>query len=353
MDIPSDLNIAVIDPRDEPQWDEFVYQHREGTIFHTTSWTNVLADTFNYQPFYLVVREGDAIQAGLPLMRVKSWLTGNRLVSLPRTSYCDPLIQNGSGYHALIKMVDDLVPALHCRYAELKTLHHPELLEGTSGRRYSFFINQTISLERDLSDIWRAFHRSCVRQRIQRAEDTGVQVRRGETEDDLKLFHQLHRKTTQKHMIPWRPFVFFQNIQKQLFNDERALLFIAEVQDQPAAAAIAFAFKRNFIYEFLGLDDELLHYSAAHLLLWKSLCWAHEHGYRSFDFGLTPRENQGLAKYKRRWGAEEQDVHYFYFPDLQGYKKAVLDDSVQNNGRSVFLQNIKRVLVSRLSRHFG
>ena len=39
---------------------------------------------------------------------------------------------------------------------------------------------------------------------------------------------------------------------------------------------------------------------------------AADRGYQVFDFGITDRQQDGLRRFKRKWGANETDVFYNY-----------------------------------------
>jgi hypothetical protein len=48
------------------------------------------------------------------------------------------------------------------------------------------------------------------------------------------------------------------------------------------------------------------------LLVYNAIRIASEEGYRIFDFGITDRQQDGLRRFKSKWGATESDVHYSY-----------------------------------------
>ena len=82
---------------------------------------------------------------------------------------------------------------------------------------------------------------------------------------------------------------------------------------------------------------------------------AHERGLRYFDFGLSPIENTGLIEFKRRWGSEEIEVPYFYFPDVRGYKKSALAGRAE--AKPNLLRKVKQAILARVAarlyKHFG
>ena len=86
--------MKVINPENDQRWDEFVDMHPHGSIYHYSAWRQVLLSTYGYTPFYIALENSATgrFEGILPLMLIKSRITGKRLVSLPFTSYCPMLI---------------------------------------------------------------------------------------------------------------------------------------------------------------------------------------------------------------------------------------------------------------------
>ena len=76
-------NFKIIDPSEIKNWDELILNFPDYSFFHSSSWSNVMRDTYNYTPSYFVIIENGILKAAVPLMIVNSSLTGNRAVSLP------------------------------------------------------------------------------------------------------------------------------------------------------------------------------------------------------------------------------------------------------------------------------
>lgn len=350
-------NVTIINPVEDPRWDKFVENHPFGSIFHLSSWSQVLIKTFQYHPYYIVLEENSKIKAGLPFMLVKSWITGTRLISLPRTSYCDPLIESAEDIKEILRAAQKLLETERGQFFEIKCQFNDQLLMGMELVRYEHFKNQILNLEIGVDRLWKQCHRSCVRQRVQKAQRENVTVRIGETLSDLKIFYSLHKKTTEKHMVPPRPFSFFRNMWDLFQPDKNLILVIAEKDGIPGGAGLFLRFKGTIIFEFLGLNYDLIDYSPGHLITWEAIQMACKNGLKRFDFGLTPPENVGLVDFKARWGGEHRTLNYFYYPDVKGYKAFVKHSGSIEGGKSDFIptlqKRVKRYAASKLYRHFG
>lgn len=90
-DRPATSDIRRINPIGCPGWNALIAAGSDSSFFHTEEWAQVLADTYGYEPIYIVSGGPKRIDSCLPLMEVDSWLTGRRGVGLPFTDYCEPI----------------------------------------------------------------------------------------------------------------------------------------------------------------------------------------------------------------------------------------------------------------------
>jgi len=341
----------------DQRWDEFVYSHKFGSIFHLSNWCKVLGKTFSYKPCYIVLEEEEQIRAGIAFMMIKSWLTGNRLISLPRTSYCDPLFENENDFELLISFVLKILRKHKLQFFEIKTQYNNELQTAIGLKCYGYFKNQIINLDPGPEGVWKQLHRTCIRQRILKAQKDNIKVRISNNIKDLRLFYDLHIKTTLRHSVPPRPYEFFKNIWENLEPIKLVILLIAELNETPCAAGIFLKFKDTMIFEFHGINNDLLEHSPGHIMVWEAIQLSYKEGIKYFDFGLTPPDNLGLINFKRRWGTEEKTLLYYYYPDVTGYKKFVKKTDFTVYRKLIYFNILKnkakRYISSKLYKHFG
>src|SRR5438067_1875924 len=88
------MSVYQIDPVSDPRWSEFLQTNRGASVFHTAGWMDALRRTYGYEPVaYTTSPPCTMLDNGWVFCRVRSWLTGRRLVSLPFSDHCDPLVQ--------------------------------------------------------------------------------------------------------------------------------------------------------------------------------------------------------------------------------------------------------------------
>ena len=87
--------VIIIDPLNDERWDKFVENHNWGWLCHLAGWKQVLEKSFKHMKGYFLVLLNNRkkhIKAALPVYQVKSWMTGNKLVSIPFATLSDPLV---------------------------------------------------------------------------------------------------------------------------------------------------------------------------------------------------------------------------------------------------------------------
>src|SRR5680860_1087301 len=89
------MNLKFLDPVSIPHWDAEVAAFPEATVFHTAAWAKTIAESYRYEPHYAAWYEGNTPTAIVPVMGVKSFITGTRGISLPFTDLC-PMLSRGS-----------------------------------------------------------------------------------------------------------------------------------------------------------------------------------------------------------------------------------------------------------------
>src|SRR5215212_163503 len=91
------MRAELLDPRTDERWREFVGRAPGTTIFHHPAWLRLLSDQYGHTfEACCIVDERGAIAGGLPWARIESRLTGRRLVALPFSDACAPLLDGAS-----------------------------------------------------------------------------------------------------------------------------------------------------------------------------------------------------------------------------------------------------------------
>src|SRR5262245_58094306 len=162
--------VHQIDPLRDPRWAEFVQRHARASVFHTPGWLNALRRTYGYEPVaYTTSVPHSDLRNGLVVCRVRSPLTGKRLVSLPFSDHCEVLVDQADERACLLEALEREAKAEGWRYVELRSVspledHHAGI------RAHRVFYGHRIALHRPASELFCGLSKTRCQQMIRRAE---------------------------------------------------------------------------------------------------------------------------------------------------------------------------------------
>ena len=302
-----------------PQWDAFITQHPNGTIYHHSAWKEVIEKTYGYQPYYIALQNdsGD-IEAGLPLFYVNSPITGKRLVSIPFSDVGGPVFDDYGRMEEIINYLQFSRLAQKSKYIEIRASSACNHLNGHF-LKFEYYKNFILRLQDNPQALFKTFHKNHVQRAIKKAEKTEIKIKVGYSENDFKQFYHLNLLTRKKHGVPPQPYQFFFNLFDIMFKKRLATLMLATIGGQAIAGILLFKFKDTVYYKFGASDFRYLSYRPNHLLMWSAIKMACQEGYEYFDFGKTSPDNKGLMEFKSRWNTSQTDLNYFFFPSIKGF----------------------------------
>jgi serine/alanine adding enzyme len=308
---------TLLDPSQDMRWDRFVQSHPHGWIVHSSGWKRVLETSFHHMRAYYpaIIDNGtQEIRSALPIFEVKSWITGNRLVSIPFATLSDPLISNELDLARLLDKIMSLAREIGVARIEIRNFQSSLIRCDARFSHSCFYRHHFLALSADLEQIKTSFHRTNVRQRIQRAISSNLAIKVGESESDVDLFFRLYLKKRKRLGLPPLPYRFFQALWQTFAPSKHIMLLLAEHRREIIAAMLLFKFRDRVSAEFLASDDNYLNLSPNHLLFWEAIKSAHAEGFRVFDFGRTLSSNETLMNFKGRWGTKVTDLYESFYP---------------------------------------
>jgi hypothetical protein len=318
------LNISILNPSEYPQWDDLLPAER-ATFFHSSAWARVLSESYGYLPLYFSVIDNGRLSGLIPVMEIKSFLTGRRGVSLPFTDMCHPLAESRPEFEALLKQAAQYGRQAGWKYIEVRG--GDDFLPNQPSSAEHFV--HCLELNADEAGVCRNFKPN-IRRNIRKAEKEGVQAKIENSIEAMVAFYRLNCVTRQRHGLPPQPWSFFMKLHEHVVARDRGFLTLAEFQNQWIAGAVFAKFRNQAIYKHGASDSRFQHLRPNNLVMWEAIRWCCRNGINNFSFGRTEPENEGLLQFKRGWGAIESRLQYYKF-DLSANcftaEKAVLKTS--------------------------
>ena len=302
------MTLYLVNPISDPRWADLLSHDPRATIFHSPGWLQALRQTYSYEPVVFTTSPpSQRLTNGVVFCMVKSWFTGQRLVSLPFSDHCQPLVEIGQDPSDFVSVgaVDRL------RYVELRPVDASPVakVENQQFREGEHFWLHRLDLSPSIDAIFHQLHRDCVRRKIHKAERESVECQEGNTPELLESFYALQLRTRRRHGLPPQPKSWFRNLSR--FLGDNIKIRVASKNGRPIASILTFSFNNKLFYKY-GCSDERYHrFGGMQLLLWRAIQEAKDKNYSEFDLGRCALDNSGLQIFKDRWGTRRSKLTYW------------------------------------------
>ncbi len=310
------MDLQILNPVDDPDWDARLLRSGDESFFHTAAWAGVLEESYGFRPLYFTALEENRIVFLMPLMEIRSRLTGRRGVSLPFTDQCRPFAAGGESTPEAVRRVIEYGRRNTWCYVEWRDLG--DAAEGQPARE-EFHVHD-IDLLKAEAGLFSGLSDNN-RRNIKKAVREGVTVEVEQSMDALKGFYRLNEMTRKRHGLPPQPFRFFKNVFEEVLSRGLGHVVSAFHDKKLIAASVFFHFGTGGMYKYGASDMDHQHLRANNLVMWEALKWYRERGFKTMSLGRTEMDNPGLLQFKRTWGAKENLMKYYRY-DIR--KKAYL-----------------------------
>lgn len=262
---------------------------------------------FGHECIYLVA-EGEAGEwrGALPLVWMRSPLTGQHLISMPYLNDGGPLgdqaTRTALALHAMDLAERYGVKLLEIRSRQEVCGHVPQVVRKVSVH---------LPLPDSAEELWEMGLRSNRRSQIRRAMKQGMETRFGP--DQLNAFYGVFARNMRDLGTPVLPRRFFE----QLVETFPRLVIFAVVRHQGKAVggACGFLWRDEFEVTWASTVREYNPLAPNMLLYWRLMEEVVARGARRFNFGrCTPGST--THEFKLRWGGAEVPLPWLQWPPL-------------------------------------
>lgn len=310
------MRIIQISPED-PRWTDFIRSQRQAFIYHHPLWTVVIERAYGHRNATLAAETPDKKIVGvLPLLRTWGISTGVRFASLPHTPVAGPLAAAPEIASGLISAAIQLVTSIPGAALQLKTTSAlPAAMPPlkTVGWESTFTLH--IPARGEEIRFGDSRHHQRVSWAVRRGERLGCQVVEAQSIAELRQWYQLYLHTMQPKVVPPRPLRFFLAAWSLLRPAGLMRLLLArDGSKEIIAGALLFTFGETVFYAFNGRRKDQLSLRPNDLLQWRGIHDAQAAGHRFYDFGEVEADDEGLAAFKRKWGARPHQLWRHYYP---------------------------------------
>ena len=299
---------VTLDPLAEPRWAALVTRAPDSSVFHHPAWLRLLREQYGYRLTACGLAAADGtLVAGPPLAEVRSRLTGRRLVALPFSDLCPPLVDAQAAPGAAVALAGALDGLRRRHGVPLEVRGTGDVLgEAAPGAR---FHHHVLALEPDVSRVEQRFRKPQAARGVRRALRDGLTAQRRTDAAALSDFYRLHIATRRRLGVPTQPRRFILGF-VDLFARGLGFVLLVRRDERPVAAAVFLTFGGVLTYKYGASDARFLPSRPNNLLFMEAIRWGCEHGMRWLDFGRTDWDDQGVRAFKLAWGPEERELRY-------------------------------------------
>jgi serine/alanine adding enzyme len=298
------------DHGDDARWDGYVRANAGAHAYHLSAWRRIIETAFVQRTHYLMAERSDGTPVGvLPLVRVRSRLFGDFLVSVPYVNYGGVCADDPETAQMLVAEAIALAEQLGVQHLELRSIE----AQAPALRSRSAKVTLRLPLPDTAEQLWKKFPAK-LRSQIKRAQQEKMTVQIGR-EEQLDAFYHVFAINMRDLGTPVYAKGFFAAVLREL--PESTWLCTVRVDDEPIAAGFLNAFRNTIEIPWASAQRKYNRLSPNMLLYWSVLEFACHQRFEVFDFGRSSPDS-GPFRFKQQWGATPRPLNWEYWVKSNG-----------------------------------
>ncbi len=313
------IEVRVLGAADEPAYEGFLGAREDGLLYHSLPYRDLLVEHLGAEPEYLLALDGGEVRGALPIM----WTSegGARIAnSLPYYgSHGSILAEDDGARDALLAAWNERATDPRTAAATLVTnpfSEHPipEPAHTLTDQR----INQATELPDDA--ILERVDAS-TRRNVRKAERLGIEA--APDAGALRELCDIHQANMADIGGLAKDWEFFASVARHFTPGAQYDIYAARLDGRVVAALLIFWHNVTAEYFTPAVDHDHRSDQPLAVVLLRAMADAARRGMRWFNWGGTWESQEGVYRFKRKWGA--RDVRYRYF--VQVNDRALLRES--------------------------
>lgn len=319
------IQVETLTPHLAGHYEAFLLARPETLLYQSWRYQNLLIDLLGCrQQGLLAIDEAGNVRGALPLMAMDGPF-GIIMNSLPFYGSNGALI--GDDPAARAELVAAYRRMVESPDVAASTLIENPLAPGGAGVVEYDLIDERIGQLTPLplsgdqeAALMESFHYK-TRNMIRKAEKQGVEVL--VDNDALPFLVATHEENMRDISGLAKPRRFFDVLPQYFRQGQDYRLYVSRLEGKPVAALLVFFYNRTVEYYTPVVRKEYRESQALSAAIFRAMCDAASHGYAWWNWGGTWLSQDGVYRFKSRWGT--QDLPYRYFTSV--HNPAVLKAS--------------------------
>ncbi|WP_348344629.1 hypothetical protein [Ignavibacterium sp.] len=237
------MNFSISNNFEDKRILDFILNDSRATVYHHPAWLKAIQRTTNQKAFYLISKNGkNEIDGIIPLVETSGFLRRKKIISLPLSTYCNPLFKGEN--------LKDAIQFIRNNKGQNKVIDF-RATENFSNELSDFritseYCTHILKLKSTLEETFNSFHPTSVRASIRRAEKNNLTIEWNNSSEHLNIFNELEFKLRKRLLLPPIPFKFFRNVFDELRQFNMISLPVVYKDKIPIAAGFILNFKDTF-----------------------------------------------------------------------------------------------------------
>ncbi|MEK7323535.1 MAG: FemAB family XrtA/PEP-CTERM system-associated protein [Pseudomonadota bacterium] len=294
--------IKLLTAADVSRWDAFVAAMPQAGFYHRAGWAEVIRRAFGHRTYFLYAERDGVIEGILPLARIRSFLFGDSLSSLPFCVSGGVVAVDPAAEAALEARAIALARELQVDHLEFRNLA-PRHLDWP--RKDQLYVNFRKQLDPDPEKNMLAIPRK-QRAMVRKGIEAGLL---GEIDQDVARFYPAYSESVRNLGTPVFSKKYFE-ILREVFGPDCEVLTITQ-NGRLIASVLSFYFRDQVLPYYGGGTAAAREVKGNDFMYWELMRRATERGVRIFDYGRSKRDT-GAYSFKKNWGFEPEPLHYEY-----------------------------------------
>ena len=287
------------------QWDKLVNEY--GTIFHTIEWNEVLEETFNFKPLYLMaVDEKEQIRSLVPLAIGRNMRFKKIGVSLPFVNYMDICSEDTDSANFLNEQIHPLLSARDLDYIELRYKDFNMELQNCNHNEDNYtFILPLEGGEEKVMELSSSSNRNHIRKTYK-----NEWYKISHDWNKINDFYKVYSHTMKRLGSPCPSIKFFNLIKEKLGRNVTLLTVLDSQTEEVIGGMFLFTWRDTVYYQWGGALET---YNKKHInnyMYWEAVKFSIINGYKFLDLGRSQKDS-GTYTFKSHFGAEPQKLTYY------------------------------------------
>jgi hypothetical protein len=304
------MRVKLLEEEDYEAYEVFLLKFDHTLFYYSIKYKCFLEELLSIKSHYLLVIDKDnLIQAVLPLMK-KEGKFGTIINSLPYYGSNGGIVSsNQEAYQLLLNYYYDLSKNMAGSTYILNPLEESrealdyDILDKRIGQWTRLLYSENIE-----DKIMNSFD-SSARRNVRKAIKSKVKVEIDNSQ--IEFLYQTHYESMTSIGGKAKDRDFFELIDKYFERGVDYNIYIASIEGCKVGALLLFYYNKTVEYFTPAVVGEYRNFQALPLVIYRAMCEANRKGYMWWNWGGTWLTQDGVYRFKSKFGAEDKIYHYF------------------------------------------